>query len=151
MMANKPVDIFKYINMHGGDTSVCWEWKSNAKGGGRDHRPYFTLNGRKRLAYRVAYEVYTGKKLGQRELARHKCDNPRCCNPTHIEPGSHQDNMNDMKERERHGLPHHTVRAIRKAAQISTQEAVATLFGVSRETVSAIVNGRIYKHVNDEE
>ena len=24
---NKPTDVFKLINMHGGDKDVCWEWK----------------------------------------------------------------------------------------------------------------------------
>ena len=59
--------------------------------------------------------------------------------------------MDDMKQRQRHGLTHHAVRAIRRLlATGHTQQEIADNFGVSRETVSAIANDRLYQHVKDD-
>ena len=41
------------------------------------------------------------------KVVRHKCDNPRCINPTHLELGTSKDNTHDMLTRKRHrmGIP----------------------------------------------
>ena len=146
---NTPSDVFKYINMHDGDRTVCWEWEGSL--GGRDKRPYFQYNGKKVLAYRLVYHLVTGSAISDNLVARHTCDNKVCCNPEHIIPGSHQDNMDDMKERERHGLTHHSVRAIRRLLkQGRTHQSIADQFGVSRENITAINTRRTYSHVEDE-
>lgn len=149
MAKNVATDVFRYINMHGGDQSKCWEWKKPLKEG---KRPYFNLDGRRLAAYRLVYELHTGEELEPSTLIRHQCDNPICCNPYHLQTGTHQENMEDMKSRERHGLPHHAVRAIRNArAQGVSQAECARMFGVSRETISGIDTGRYYSHVGEEE
>lgn len=147
---NQPRDVFRSIDMSGGP-DACWPFKGklNSKG-----RPYFTANGEKFLAYRLAYELVNGEGTLKDVIARHKCDNETCCNPKHIEKGDHQENMNDMKERERHGLPHHTVRAIRKLAAKDngpSHQDIADLYGIGRSTVTEIVNRTNYEHVKDEE
>jgi DNA-binding XRE family transcriptional regulator len=146
---NQEVDVFRFINMHDGDNTVCWEWTGAL--GGRDKRPYFTVNGTKVLAYRLSYRLMHGTAIPDDKVARHKCDNKICCNPWHIEEGDHQENMNDMKERERHGLPHHTIRAIRRLLNAGrTHQEIAELYGVSRQTITAINNDERYQHVKDE-
>ncbi len=52
--------------------------------------------------------------------------------------------MDDMVERERHGLPKTVVRAIRKLRiEGRTQSDIADLYGISREAISAIDTGRV--------
>ena len=137
---NRPVEVFKHIDMSGGNENECWEWKGRLNP--KDNRPYFTVAGQRRPSYAVVLELYTGEEAKGR-VARHKCDNSVCCNPHHLIWGDHQDNMNDMKERERHGLPKIVVRAIRKLLDEGhTQSHIAELYGVSRETISSISTGR---------
>ena len=145
---NKDTDVFKLIDMSGGSDS-CWPFKGRLNSEGR---PYFTADGVKQLAYRLVYELVTGNST-QGQIIRHSCDNPVCCNPSHLELGSHQENMNDMKERERHGLPHHAIRAIRKLGAIQglSHQSIADRFGIGRSTVTEIISGVHYSHVEDED
>ena len=146
-MTNKATDVFKRIDMTGG-RDACWPWIGALAG---NQRPYFTVDGKKVLAYRLVKQLVTGTSL-QTKLERHTCDNPRCCNPLHLIEGTHQENMDDMKGRERHGLPHHVVKSIRRLLEANrTQQEIADLYGVSCETVSAIATKRVYNHVEDEQ
>lgn len=157
--SNQALDVFRHVNMltgpewtdpDTGEVSRCWPYTLATNNEGR---PYFTLDGKKVLAYRLVYKLVKGEAaLADDQLYRHKCDNQICCNPSHGIPGSHEENMVDMKTRERHGLPHITVRAIRKAAKsgILTHEQIAEAYGISRQAVGKIVNKDNYAHVEDE-
>jgi hypothetical protein len=46
------------------------------------------------------YKKYIGE-IPQGHLIRHKCDNPKCINPDHLETGTDYDNVHDMIERGR--------------------------------------------------
>ena len=80
----------------------CWEWQGTI-GNRRDQMMgygVFYIAARPYLAHRVAYTMFHKKDLGNL-FARHKCDNPRCVNFSHIIPGTHLDNMRDKVERGR--------------------------------------------------
>lgn len=151
-MANKPEDVFKFVNMLTGPShpvlqSRCWPFTGALSSNGR---PYFRCGGKMTLAYRLVYELTTGEQLGKL-VVRHKCDNPICCNPAHLESGTHKENMKDMRDRERHGLPHHAVNAIRKlAGEDRTHQEIAELYGLGRSTVTEIVSGKKYREVEDD-
>jgi len=60
--------------------------------------------------------------------------------------------MDDMTSRDRHGLPKTARNGIRRLlSEGRTQQEIADLYGVSRETVSAIATGRVYKRDNTDE
>jgi hypothetical protein len=80
----------------------CWPWDS---AGAHSDRGRFKIQGRLYSPPRVAYALTKGKiPAGSGYhgcVVRHTCDNPPCCNPRHLEAGSHQDNVDDMVKRGR--------------------------------------------------
>lgn len=122
--------------------SECWPWKGTRVppyGYGQiDHVP----------SAKLVLEEKLGRPLMPGEETRHSCDNPPCCNPAHLSPGSSQDNADDMVARgrqqkhERHWNAKLTiveVEAIRASSEPSTW--VAPLYGVSPRTVRKIRQG----------
>jgi predicted XRE-type DNA-binding protein len=107
------------------------------------------------MAYRIVYELVNGVELERNQLILHSCDNGArpvgCCNPAHMRIGSVQDNSNDMTLRQRHGLPASVVKHIMQLLDEGrTQQEIGDLYGVSRETVSAIATGRVYRRHTQE-
>jgi hypothetical protein len=75
----------------------CWEWTGQISKGGYGtskfgKREYLCH----RIAYFLHYKVWPGALL-----VRHTCDNRKCCNPYHLELGSHKDNGQDKSKRKR--------------------------------------------------
>lgn len=139
-------DIFQFIAMRNQNPNVCWPWN----GMFIKERPIFKVEGVNHNAYRLVYELVHGEEsLAPDDIVRHKCDNGAypvgCCNPHHLELGTHQDNMDDMVARDRAGLPQRTRREILAAITRgkSTQQEIAEIYGVSRSYVSGIATGRI--------
>ena len=81
--SNTLADVFKFIDTHGNDPDVCWEWTGHK--GGRDGRGYFTVEGRRELAYRVVWRIFKGEIPEGMEID-HACCNPSCVNPHHLQP-----------------------------------------------------------------
>ena len=62
-----------------------------------------TRNNKTYRAHRLAYCDYHNISHSdiKGRIVRHTCDNRKCVNPEHLVIGTHQDNMDDMKKRNR--------------------------------------------------
>lgn len=70
----------------------CWEWTGTIKDGyGRFFYGGRKLNRRVRV-HRMMYAIFMGNVKDNIELD-HLCKNKGCCNPFHLEPVSHDENM----------------------------------------------------------
>lgn len=84
------------VNVFGQDE--CWLWTgANSRGYGQ-----ITVDGKKRKATQVSWEIYHGKPFPTGLMACHTCDNPRCVNPAHIWPGTMSQNIRDAVSKGRH-------------------------------------------------
>ena len=75
------------VNRRGPDD--CWEWMNSGTYG-----HFYIGKGQARPAHRIAYELTYGD-IPVGLCVCHHCDNPPCCNPTHLFVGTVQDNMRD--------------------------------------------------------
>jgi hypothetical protein len=151
--ANDATGVFELITMNGRDK--CWQWHGNWGGRDRARRPYFQVQGKRWLAYRLVYTLVHGNELQTEDQILHSCDHGDypigCCNPYHLRIGRAAENSVDRSLRERHGIPRTVVRAIRVLLEKGKpQHEIAELYGISREAVSAIAVGRSHQHVLEE-
>lgn len=70
----------------------CWPWLAGRSKGYGQFLNY--------LAHRIAWFLTHGE-IPAGAVIRHTCDNPPCCNPNHLVPGTHGQNFRDMVERGR--------------------------------------------------
>lgn len=141
------------IPEHCPEIGQCWVWIAapNAKGYGN-----FWLHGRYWLAHRAACFL-TGNPLPDDKNGCHACDNRLCVRPSHIFPGTQQENMDDAKAKGRvhRGENVHTsklseddVRQIREryVPFVCTQQMLADEFGVDRSMIGYITRGKNWSH-----
>ena len=126
--------------------SGCLEWQGAVDGCG-----YGQI--RDRGALRKTHRIMANAPDGIHTL--HSCDNPKCCNPSHLSLGTHTDNMIDKSKKRRvangsgtQKLSEEDVRNIRISSD--TQERLAQMYGVARTTITNIKCGNRYGWVKDE-
>jgi hypothetical protein len=133
----------------------CWNWqkKLDKKGYGRIRVKDTNSKDRMMLAHRASFEVHHGQ-IPSSTLVCHKCDNPRCVNPSHMFIGTHKDNSDDKinKGRDRHAtgeengiskINQKTVDEIRASALSLRQ--LASIYGLSYGHVGKIKRNEFWR------
>ena len=129
------------VNMQGKDE--CWEWLAGtAKGYGS-----ISFNGKHYRANRIAWMLANGRMPLPHLDICHSCDNPRCCNPSHLWEGTRQQNLKDAANKGRihswkQKLTADQVRMIR--GMRGRRKDIADRFGIHPATVSKIVNRSVW-------
>ena len=130
------------LRLRGWDETAegCWEFRGakSPSGYGSMHFQYRT-----QAAHRWAYMAWVGP-IPEGHVVRHKCDNPPCINPDHLETGTHADNSRDMRERGRNNhvrkLNSTDVVDIRWLHCLGARQVdIARAFNVSKTAIRKIV------------
>ena len=147
--------IWSRVDQSGGP-EACWPWTGSIGAGGYGRTSMKTPVGRS--AHRAVWFFVNGPIPDRMDIL-HRCDNPPCCNPNHLFPGTHQDNMIDceMKGRRFHAAGEQHWKAkfcaediIKIRAEFSSgksQTSIANAQGVNVKTISRIVRGESWKHL----
>ncbi len=137
-----------------GPKGECWLWLGYTNKDGYGHVGFSDLV---TAVHRVSFELVHGP-IGNNyvDCVLHTCDNPPCVNPDHLFLGSRANNIEDMTEKGRladfkgtlngrHVLTENEVRSIRRSG--GTNVKLGRKYGVAPTTISAIRNGRNWKHL----
>lgn len=133
----------------------CWEWLgTNYKKSGYGRLKF---DGKTYKPYRLMCEKKHGE-LGEM-CAMHICDNRICCNPDHLIPGTHADNIKDMDKKGRrrnavgsaHGQSKFTEEDIikirnKKKTGVFAKD-LAKEYKCSINHIYLICNKKIWKHI----
>ena len=158
---NTPSDFHAHVDRSAGPLA-CWPWGSHRLPTG-----YGVMNyqGRRTGAHVLAV-MLDGRSVPAGMLVRHTCDNPPCCNPSHLLVGTYADNARDSIERgrnsrgERHSLTQRgennghakltedLVREIRRRVRGGESvRGIARQLQLGEATVSHANKGRTWRHV----
>lgn len=132
------------------EPSGCWHWMGRTTTAGYGVASCAKFGVFNEYAHRLSYRLFKGP-IPSELLVRHTCDNPRCCNPEHLVLGDDKANQQDKVIRGR------STRANAKLTETQVLEIyrnreesaihLATCYGVSKQTVLFIWQGRLWSGV----
>jgi hypothetical protein len=129
----------------------CWEWMANTRKGYGSIK----VSGISVYAHRLSWEMQNGP-LQNGMLVLHKCDNPRCVNPSHLFVGTQKDNMEDREAKDRGADRRGNKNGRSKIPQaaialiLASKESLSTLalkYGVSKTAIRLIKIGKNWSHL----
>jgi hypothetical protein len=140
-----------------GPRGDCWVWTARLDRDGYGQiRVYRSL---RKPAHVIAYELIV-EPVVPGMLVLHSCDNPPCCNPSHLSQGTPQQNMDDKHARNRQRY----LRGTECPQSVFNKETVLQIrhryipykvplqsladeYEVSLETVRKVVKRITYRHI----
>ncbi len=161
--------ILRFLSKLKTSDSGCWIWCGcgSSRGYGKT-----TIASKDIRAHRLSWMIFKGE-IPDGLFVCHQCDNPSCCNPSHLFLGTQAENVIDKvtKGRQAKGDTHyarlHPERLARgtshgmskldedKVRQIRLEYTgtrgelgmLAKKYGVAKATVHQVVRGRLWSHV----
>jgi len=147
------------VDKSSGD-DACWNWTAYIGDSGYGQ---FGVDGKLTKSHRLAWELVNGN-IPPGLWVLHKCDNRKCCNPSHLFLGTPTDNARDMisKGRRRpdiysypgeshtlHKLTDREVLRIRDlyAAGGTSHTKLANEFHISKSQVKRIIDWESWRHI----
>jgi len=138
----------------------CWEWQGARKPKGYGN---CRIDGQYLPTHRVSFWLANGDFPARFQVC-HTCDNPSCCNPSHLMLGTSTSNFIDMLIKNRAGFHKNRAIGTRNAnaklsdavvaeirrlyrSGLANQYQLAARFGVSQVAIGQIVRNETWRHV----
>lgn len=128
--------------------NACWPWKAGTQRG----YGCYSVDGKGHKSHKLAWSLHHGRAWPEGKFGCHTCDNPICCNPIHVWPGTHTENMLDCIRKGRHNrarlLPSQVayIRLLHERGG-ATRREMAEAYGVKPDMIYRITSGRMWKDV----
>ena len=105
-MGKKRAKPQEFLDQRLDKTDECWIWTAHTDRNGYGQCTQVVYGQSIWLAHRLAWVLANKRPVPDEMKVLHSCDNPPCCNPTHLHLGTQLDNMREMRERGRSpGIP----------------------------------------------
>lgn len=125
-----------------GGPKECWEWQ-----GAKNNHGYgqIRINGAHMYVHRAMFEACHQRPISKGRSLLHSCDNPSCCNPSHLREGEQSENLQDAAKRLRttRALTPQQVAEVKALRNVVSQKELAERYNITTNTLRAWQNSEL--------